>query len=460
MSDIAQEDSNSCGTEDQVSGTGRTSLLIPWWAQVGRDTRRFTSRRLLIAGVLIFLVGLLTWINYPFLPNFKILLFNRPTTNLSSNSLPGQWSMNGRDLDQSRYVDSLSQQPVGRVLWSQDLGEPTLSAPVVADGVVYIGSHFKVLALDSETGHTIWDRKTTGPVDSSVAVAGDSLYVGFLDRRLVAINLETGETRWEFKTRGHITSSPVVAEGIVYSGSWDGSIYAIDAATGERIWKFETGGTVRFQPAVHNGVLVAAASDGKLYVLNAKTGQDRFRFRTPKSATASPAVSNAMAYLPAAGALYALDTTAREIPGQYQFKKLWAQSYLWQVPGVPRPPGQRSSRWRFAPEGSSSSIVAAPAVAEDVIFIGDLQGNFYALDALTGMGLWRFQAEGGISAPPIIVGDQVYFGTRDGFLYALIRFDGEIIWRLSLGASIDIAPAYSGGRLYIRTNDGWLHAIE
>ncbi len=76
------------------------------------------------------------------------------------------------------------------------------------------------------------------------------------------------------------------------------------------------------------------------------------------------------------------------------------------------------------------------------------------------MGLWRFQAEGGISAPPIIVGDQVYFGTRDGFLYALNRFDGEIIWRLSLVASIDIAPAYSGGRLYIRTNDGWLHALE
>ena len=433
---------------------------LPWWAQVGRDSRRFTPRRMLIAGALIFLVGLVTWINYPFLPDYKILLFNRPTTNLSSNSPPGQWSMNGRDLDQSRYVDSLSRQPVGRLLWSEDLGEPTLSAPVVVDGVVYIGSHFKVLALDSETGRTIWERKATGPVDSSAAVAGDSLYVGFLDRRLVALNLETGETRWEFKTRGQITSSPVVHNGIVYSGSWDGSIYALDAATGDRIWKYETGGSVRFQPTIHDGVLVAAANDGKLYVLNARTGQDRLRFRTPKSATAPPAVANEVAYLPAAGTLYALDTAAKEIPGQYQFKQLWAVGYLWQVPGVPRPPGQQSSLWRFAPEGSSSSIVAAPAVTEDVIYIGDLQGNFYALDALTGMGLWRFQAEGGISTSPVIAGDQVYFGTRDGFLYALNRFDGGINWRLSLGESIDISPAFSGGRLYIRTTDGWLHAVQ
>ena len=474
MSDMAREDSNSssvtsacarCGTEYQASesrcqGCGRITAPPPWWAYLGRDRRRFTPRRLLLAGVLIFLVGLLIWMNYPFLPDYKILLFNRPITNLSSSSVPGQWSMNGRDLAQSRYVHSLSQPPAGRVLWSQDLGEPTLSAPVVVEGVVYIGGHFKILALDSETGSTIWERNATGPVDSSVAVAGDSLYLGFLDRRLVALNLETGETRWEFKTRGQITSSPVVAKGIVYSGSWDGSIYALDAATGDRIWRNETGGRVRYQPSIHDGLLVAAASDGKLHILNARTGQDRFRFRTPRSGTASPAVADGMAYLPAAGTLYALDTTAKEIPGLYQFKILWALGYAWQVPGVRRPPAQQSSLWRFAPEGSSSSIVAAPAVAEGVIFLGDLQGNFYALDALTGMGLWRFQAEGGISTSPVIAGDQVYFGTRDGFLYALNRFDGEVSWRLSLGASIDISPAFSGGRLFVRTNDGLLHAVK
>ncbi len=474
MSDIAREDSNSssvtsacarCGTEYQASESrcqvcGRINAPIPGWAQLGRDRRRFTPRRWLLAGVIMLLIGLVTWINYPFLPDFKILVFNRPITNMSSNSLPGQWSMNGRDLAQSRYVDSPSHQPAGRVRWSRNLGESTFSAPVVVDGVIYIGGHFKVLALESETGRTIWERTATGPVDSTAAVAGDSLDLGFLDRRLVALNLETGEARWEFKTDGHITSSLVVAKGIIYGGSWDGSVYALDAATGDRIWRYETEGRVRLQPTIHEGVLFAAASDGKLHILNARTGQDRLRFRTPKSATASPAVANGMAYLPAAGTLYALDTTAKEIPGLYQFKIMWALGYVWQVPGVPRPPAQRSSLWRFAPEGSSSSIVAAPAVVEDTIFLGDLQGNFYALDALTGTELWRFQAEGGISASPVIAGDRVYFGTRDGFLYALNRFDGEVSWRLPLGASIDIAPAYSEGHIYVRTNDGLLHAIE
>ena len=88
------------------------------------------------------------------------------------------------------------------------------------------------------------------------------------------------------------------------------------------------------QPAIHEGVLAASASDGKLYILDARTGQDRVRFRTPTSGSAAPVMANEMAYLPAAGALYALDTSAREIPGLYQFKKIWAQGYLWQVPGV------------------------------------------------------------------------------------------------------------------------------
>ena len=454
-----------CGLEDQVSGTTckgcrRNILGRSWLDKYGQKKRSRVGRRLVLTGIFVILLGLIISIYYPVIPDPTILLFHRPTTELTSTSLPGQWSMDGGDSGRTRYVDSFALQPRGRVLWSQGLGESTLSGPVVVDGAVYVGGYFKILSLDAETGDTLWEIETTGPVNSSPAVAGDNLYVGLLDGRLMALDRETGDIRWKFKSQSQFTSSASVAKGIIYSGSWDHSIYALDAATGRVIWRYETDGAVSSQPTIHEGVLVAADRKGKLYILNARTGQERLVFRTAKSATASPVIGHGMVYFPAMGSLYAVDASAREIPGQYHFKKIWAQFYLWQVPGVPIPPGQQGGLWRFSPEGPSSSIVASPALAEEAYYVGDLQGNFYAQDAISAKDIWRFRAAGAIATSPIIVADRVFFGTQDGFLYALNRFNGEMIWRLSLGAPIEISPAFSEGRLYVRTSDGRLHAVE
>jgi outer membrane protein assembly factor BamB len=76
--------------------------------------------------------------------------------------------------------------------------------------------------------------------------------------------------------------------------------------------------------------------------------------------------------------------------------------------------------------------------------VGDIQGNFYAQDALSGAELWRFQARGGIVTSPVVVGDTVYFGSGEGLLYALDRFTGETIWYLSLESPIEVSPVFAG----------------
>ena len=127
-------------------------------------------------------------------------IFKRPAASLSSASLPGQWAMVGWDSQLSRDLPRVTSYPAGQVLWTKDLGE-TRSAPTVADGVIYAGAHFKALALDAETGNTVWELETNGPLHYSSALAGTNLYVGMLDHRLLALDRKTGEIDWEFRAQ-------------------------------------------------------------------------------------------------------------------------------------------------------------------------------------------------------------------------------------------------------------------
>ncbi len=413
----------------------------------------------MVYGVLLGLLGYIVWANYAFLPDPVILLFHRPATSVTSGSMPGEWSMVGRDLQLTRYLPSITLDPSGRLLWTRDLGQPTRSPPTVADGVIYIGGNFKVLALDAKTGDSIWELDTTGPIHYSIAVARAHLYVGLQDHRFLALDRTAGEVRWEFSAQGPVTTSPLVSDGIVYFGASDQHIYALDASDGDVIWKEEIEGNVRSSVAIYDGKLFASDNEGNLHILNARTGQDRLRFRTSTPSSSAPVLANGLAYFPSGGKLHAVDARAREIPGQYQFKKVWSGLWVWRIPGIPRPPTQKGGKWRFSTV-QSGGIVGAPAVTPDAFYVGDSDGNFYAADALKGTTLWRFQADAGILGSPVVVGGRVYFGDQDGVFYSLDRTTGNVVWQLSLGASIEVAPVFADGRFYVRSSDGKLHAIE
>jgi outer membrane protein assembly factor BamB len=420
---------------------------------------------LIRTAVIVIVLVFLAWLYYPFFPNPITLLFNSPSTKLSSASLPDQWSMAGRDLQLTRHISTEAAQPEGRVVWSHDLGTPTRAAPIVHDGVVYMGGFFKISALDASTGQELWEMTIPSPLDHSAALAGDLLYMGLTDHRIIALDRNTRQFRWVYKTEGPIASSPVVADGIVYVGSGDSSMYALDAATGEVLWQQEIQGEVRSAPAVGDGLVFATNNLGNLYVFDARTGEHKLRFRTDGNTKGSPVVANGLAYFPAGGRLYAVDADAREIAGEYQFKRVWSQFYYWRIPGVPRPPVQKGGVWIFDPDfdartRTTTGLLATPSVTPDALYAGSFQGTFYAADALSGKESWRFAADGAMYGSPVVLGDRVYFGTEEGTFYALDRSDGELIWKLPLGSPLDISPVFADGRFYVRTNDGLLHAIE
>jgi len=160
----------------------------------------------------------------------------------------------------------------GKQLWkfSTD-GSWVNNSMVVHDGKAYFGTSIPGImhAIDAKTGKVVFDLPTGTPVFASMALAGDTLYLGNFGGKLTAIDLKTQKPAWVFETdgarqnaasitnadgsikfeavfasptpyyedmvlavhklftMGTILSSPVVVGGTVYFGSTDGNLYAV-----------------------------------------------------------------------------------------------------------------------------------------------------------------------------------------------------------------------------------------
>ena len=464
-----------CGALDQklstlCMGCGRfIANPVPYWAQggkrhgiFGRQGLIFMTHNKWLLIVLIVLIGsALAWHNYHVIPNPVALLLNRPSTDLSSLSAPGQWAMTGEDFERTRYVEDPPALPQGRLLWST---EPDflkgVSLPAVVDGTIYVGSHFEFLALDANTGRTKWTREMSGLINSSPTVAGDKVYVGSTDTKLWVFDRFTGETEWTFPTGNYISSSALITNGFLFIGSGDHAMYALDAENGEELWHFETSDLITSPPSLHNGVLYFTSNDNSLYSVNYRTGEGRMQFRTRGTATFEPAVvANGLVYMASVNGIQAARAGLREIPGRWQGEQLWRTLWLrWGSP-IPRPTAQYGTVWRFTPEGGGFAA-SSPAVTEDAFYVGDSAGRLFALGAKDASEIWTFHGEGEIRAAPIVAGNTIYFGTTAGLIYAIDRQSGRELWNLSLGSPITLAQSLAEGKLFVRTGDGRIHAVE
>ena len=470
-----------CGASENRVGSrcnrcGRVIVRLPPWAQHRRQNwflRRLSMRRIVAACVIVLFILFVVWINYPFAPN-PIVLSRNIHTQITIDEGPGAWSAIGRDLRHSRNVSLGPSPPEGTPLWQSYIPSPLNSEPVVQGASIYIGSADGVYHLAEFDGspRENWEGKTPGRVTGAVAVADTYLFFGSTDHTVNAWDAHTGDVRWSFPAEDTVKVSPVVANGLVYISSGKGWLYALDVQNGSVIWRERLDGNASAAVAVHEGKLFVGDEKGIFYIRSARTGQEHFRYRTPRTISGSPVVTEdgTRAYFASGGQIYAVDAASREIPGLYQFKQVWAQLWLWQVPGVPRPKGQQGGLWRFTPDNPLQGILSSPALAEDtegnrqILYAGAHDHKLYALDAtyedIDNRLLWTFESREAIWASPLVVKDRVIFGDDAGNVYSLNRITGEPEWTLNLGSPVRIAPIISGDLLVVRTLDGRIHGIK
>jgi outer membrane protein assembly factor BamB len=102
--------------------------------------------------------------------------------------------------------------------------------------------------------------------------------------------------------------------------------------------------------------------------------------------------------------------------------------------------------------------------ANGVIYVGDLSGNFYALDAGTLRLRWRYPAEGSeesknpIRSKAVIVNERIFVASRGGAVNAL-RLDGALDRTLSFAVEARVLAALGqgDGTVYVSDQDQRVH---
>jgi eukaryotic-like serine/threonine-protein kinase len=138
-------------------------------------------------------------------------------------------------------------------------------------------------------------------------------------------------------------------------------------------------------------------------------------------------------------------------------------------------------QWRFKTAGP---VIASPAIANGVVFVGSSDGAFYAIDQRSGQQKWKVVLTNPISSSPAVSDGLVYFLCYDRGFYALSADTGEIKWMFATGGErrfeaaglhglspgaqniadpMDLylsSPAVDHNRVYFGSSDGHIYALD
>ena len=104
---------------------------------------------------------------------------------------------------------------------------------------------------------------------------------------------------------------------------------------------------------------------------------------------------------------------------------------------------------------------AAGAAARDGrVYVGDTDGKFYCFNAADGKVLWGHESGAEIDSAPNFYRDTVLFGSQDATVYALDAAEGKLLWKYAIADQIRCSPTVVEGRAFVAGCDGKLHVIE
>jgi outer membrane protein assembly factor BamB len=83
--------------------------------------------------------------------------------------------------------------------------------------------------------------------------------------------------------------------------------------------------------------------------------------------------------------------------------------------------------WKFS--SPNNGINAAPVIGSGTAYVGGSDTNLYAIDTSTGKQKWTFQAEASFEYPAILVNNTVYVADTGAYLYAVGSKDGQFLWQ-------------------------------
>jgi polyvinyl alcohol dehydrogenase (cytochrome) len=408
------------------------------------------------------------------------------------NTVEAEWPLYGHDFFGTRASAATGITSDSAALlspaWELEVGGPVSATPVIADGMVYIGSYDgNLYAIDLRSGNLSGQYATGAEVmepnlqiplgiPGSAAVADETVYVGDAAAVVHAIDVSTGEARWTTKVDDQpnacIWSSPVFFDNMIYVGvasiakevGFRGSVVALDAVTGELAWQTH----MVPENADGAGVFAVPAIDpdrGRLYVgtqnayspapapygnpismvaLDLGTGEVAWAFNAPPGG-GETAPTDDVAFS-ASPNLFSesIDSQQCDLVGNGQKSgDYWV---------LDRDSGQVVWTTKVSPAGFLGGMEGSSAVSNGVVaipatdwpeFDGPAAGLVTALDAATGDMLWTVEQDAPAASPASIADDVVLQAGMDGILHAYALADGTELVAIDLEASVSGGIAVS-----------------
>ena len=203
----------------------------------------------------------------------------------------------------------------GQEIWHYEDIHADMS-PVVHQGKAYFGTgygEYRIYAVDAQTGAEIWSKQMPYPVWGSPSADENIVFFG-LGRgnfsesapipagKVVALDAETGDTVWEHEAEDAVLTAIAVHNGYVTFGSRDGFVYSLQSTDGTLHWKTDLGDPVVSSPAVTPDRVYAATKNGYIYALSTADGEIQWEFDTRIVTRniefySSPAVANGLLYI-------------------------------------------------------------------------------------------------------------------------------------------------------------------
>lgn len=344
------------------------------------------------------------------------------------------------------------QQEVGiDVIWSErptrgSDGRRLYLVPALAGGRLYVAdARGRVTAVAADSGKTLWSRDTNLAWSGGPDVAGERLALGTSQGDLVALATSDGHELWRAKLGSEILSEPrFTDDGALIVHTLDDSIYALDAQSGRPLWHVNYPAPVltlrgSSTPTITPSGILVGLSGGKLVKLDPRDGSPiwevvvsrpsgRSELARITDIDADPVVVGNRIYVGSYnGDLAAIDEVSGDV--------LWRR--------------QLSAHAGLSVDGSG-------------LYVTDSQDAVWAALTENGAGRWKQEhlAKRRLTAPALL--DQlILVGDLEGYLHLIDKTTGRLVGRTRLTkTSITARPLVSGGRVYVYADDGTLSALS
>lgn len=369
------------------------------------------------------------------------------------------------------------------VKWSADLGSQSYGNPVVANGMVFVGTNNELV------------RDKAQPGDRGVLMAFRESNGEFLWQQ-THIKLESGRANdWPFQG---VASSPLVENKKLYYTSNRGVVFCLDAdgfrdngendgpVTNEKltgqfdadvIWSFDMMEEVGSYP--HNMSNSSPVVWGDLLFVATSNGQDESHVNVP-----SPKAPAIIALNKNTGKLVWEDNSVEDriLHGQWSTPSVGrigdvvqvvsAQGDGW-VRGYEAETGKKLWEFDTNPKDSvwprtRNETIATPVIFDNKVYIANGQdpehgegvGHFYAIDAtkrgdITTSGrVWHFDKIRRSISTAAIADGLVYVADFSGYLHCLDAKTGQEYWVHDVLAAVWGSPMVIDGKVYLGDEDG------